>query len=211
MNIKATYKDEIGFINSTLVLENGKYILDIDGAKFISEDLSGFQRFNNEKTNRIIVDEFNRILNCKLIFYFPIIILKNSIETKTFLEIELQIGGNTEPKNWKITKQKIILDEFSIYSNSTIIDLEKLKNNLPNNVNLKCCFDCQYSDLGIYSNPFFGFMIFFKNFKTEYLKVNQKDDDYIKLLDNVSEDDFVYETYVCSEFKIRKPNTGYRG
>lgn len=211
MNLKATYIDKFGSLNGNLEVAKGKFILDFENAKFISEDLTNFQRFQNNKANRIVVDDYNRILNCKLQFKFPIKILKNKVEIDTFLKIELKIGSDTNIKSEKITEQKLSIENYSIISNSNIIDLNKLKENLPENWNLKCCFGCQYSDFGIYSNPFFGFMICFKNFKDEYSKVNGKDDIYIELLNNVKDNDTVNETYVCKEFKIREENVGYRG
>ncbi len=211
MNLKAKYIDEFGFLYGNLEMKNSKFILDFDNSKFVSEDLTNFQRFQNNQNNRIVVDEYNRIINCKLCFKFPINIFKDNIENDTFLQIELKIGTEENIKSNRITEQKLIIEKYSILSNSSNFDFEKLKNKLPKNWSLKCCYNCEYSDFGVYSNPFFGFMICFKNYKNEYSKVIGKDENYMNLLDKVDKEDFVYETFKCSEFKIREKNVGYRG
>ena len=86
-----------------------------------------------------------------------------------------------------------------------LLDLQK---QLPEDIYIRTCFNCLYSDYSPYGQGLFGTMMCFKNIKEEYLKVNSKDEFF-----NIHEDydKLVQETFLCEEFKRRTDGTGYRG
>jgi hypothetical protein len=210
MNIKTKYVDKVGTIIATTQYEKDEFILDIDGTKFTTDNFNFFQWFSGNKQDRIKVDELNRLLNCSLIFNFPIAIFKNEVVCQSILEVEIQIGSEQEPNDCKILKQKLTLESYSIESNSCVnIELEKLIKILPIFLKIRSCFTCASSDYGVYGNSFFGSMVCFKNVKEEYSKIKGKEELFIELLKKG--EGFFDETYSCDDYKIRQKNTGYRG
>lgn len=93
---------------------------------------------------------------------------------------------------------------FSGWFESELLDIQKA---LPTGLSLKCCFGCAYSDYSPYGQALFGTMACFRNNKMKYLSVENKYD-LLEILDTAFP---VQETYVCSEFQVRKTGTGYRG
>src|SRR5260370_20639039 len=85
-------------------------------------------------------------------------------------------------------------------------ELLSLQRALPVGMALKTCFTCAYSDYSPYGHGLFGGMACFRSFKAEYSRVQSKDD-LFPLLDKA---DRVQEPYLCADFDIRKPHTGYR-
>ena len=209
MNIPTIYIDKTGTINANMVYDGKEFILEIEEAKFISASLDMFQRFNGGSKERLVVDGYNRLLNCILIFTFPITVLKDNIENETSLEIELKIGSKEEPENHRISEQKLTVENFSVKSEiSSGIDLDKLIKHLPDNLKLKCCFTCSYSDYGVYGSLFFNGMFCFKNIKKEYLLTKDKYD-YLEIMDKGT--GLFFETHLCEEYEKRTLQSGYRG
>ena len=112
----------------------------------------------------------------------------------TDLELEL-IAGHT---SYKARSKEGWFEESLI----------QLKSMLPPNVQLICCFNCAFSDYSPYGNGMFGDMACFRDNKGAYLGVEGKGEIF-DVWDTMTE--FVQETYLCSEFYEREPNTGYRG
>ena len=83
-----------------------------------------------------------------------------------------------------------------------------LQKQLPEGWYLKACITCEFSDYSPYGQSLFGTLHCFRNSKTEYSCVKTKKDIFELWDKNAGP---VQETYVCSEFDRRKPNTGYRG
>lgn len=83
--------------------------------------------------------------------------------------------------------------------------IQKLEAALPDNVRLRCCLTCLYSDYSPYGHGLLG-MQCHRRAKEQYLSVRTKRD-YFKV--PVTED--VPETHVCDEYERRRPGTGYRG
>ncbi|MCC6327003.1 MAG: hypothetical protein IT174_00705 [Acidobacteria bacterium] len=87
-------------------------------------------------------------------------------------------------------------------------ELLDIQAQLPTGCTFRSCFGCAYSDYSVYGHGFFGNMLCFRNIKDRYSKVKDKDE-YMEIMDLSIET--VQETYVCPEFAIRRPGTGYRG
>jgi len=221
MNIPTTYIDKLGCIEGYTQLVNNyhnlsifkgqfisTFILKIAEAEFISEALDQFQRFNGGSKERLIVDGYNRLLNCTLIFHLPITVSKNDIDQQTILDLEITIGTEEDPMNYKISSQRLTLENYSVQNKNGIVEtgFNDLKNALPNNIKLKCCFNCAYSGFSLYSSGFFGCIICYRNAKIEFLNIKSKDD-YVEISEKGV--DKYMETHLCDEFEYRIAKTGY--
>lgn len=87
-------------------------------------------------------------------------------------------------------------------------ELVQIQKQLPSGVFMQACINCLYSDYSPLGHGLFGTMMCFRNIKQEYLKVTNKGEFWSV---HNQYDRFVQETYLCSEFQRREPNTGYRG
>ena len=87
-------------------------------------------------------------------------------------------------------------------------ELLEIQGELPEGAYLKACINCLYSDYSPYGNGLFGNMLCFRNIKDEYLRVTSKEEFWTV---HGREDRQVQETYLCEQFMLRIPGTGYRG
>ncbi len=84
--------------------------------------------------------------------------------------------------------------------------LDELKDLLPTDSYLKICWNCAFSDYSPMGNDVFGDLDCYRDNKRQYLRVRSKRD-----LFQVPSTMSVQEIHLCSEFRKRKPGTGYRG
>lgn len=87
-------------------------------------------------------------------------------------------------------------------------ELADIHRQLPDGTYLRSGYKCLYSDYSVYGHGLFGNMLCFRNIKVNYLSVKNKDE-FIDIQD-LSER-MVQETYLCADFRLRIPGTGYRG
>lgn len=87
--------------------------------------------------------------------------------------------------------------------------LESLRKKMPTGYFLRICYNCDLSDYFYAGRGSFGELICFRNRATEYLRVTDKLS-YMNLFDG-RHHEFVQETHLCSQYKRRQPDRGYRG
>ncbi|PTL85622.1 DUF6304 family protein [Vitiosangium sp. GDMCC 1.1324] len=87
-------------------------------------------------------------------------------------------------------------------------ELLDLARQLPEGVHLRACITCAFSDYSPYGHGLFGCLACFRDNKAEYLSVRDKTGIF-RVWNTLTE--YVQETYLCPEFQLRKPGTGYRG
>jgi len=87
-------------------------------------------------------------------------------------------------------------------------DLREIQALLPDDTCVQCCFNCAFSDYSPYGNGLFGCLACFRDNKDAYRSVHSKHD-LLSMWDTMTE--FVQETYLCPEFELRTPGSGYRG
>jgi len=83
--------------------------------------------------------------------------------------------------------------------------LQRLSDSLPTDHRLICCVTCLYSDYSPGGHGLTG-MACHRGAKEQYLAVRSKADYW-----SVPVAELVMETYVCDEYELRRPGTGYRG
>jgi len=87
-------------------------------------------------------------------------------------------------------------------------ELLEIQAALPEDMFMKCCHTCAFSDYHPVGYGAFGGLACFRDHKQEYLAIKDKVSlmhFFSKLTENVQ------ETYLCPEFEKRVPGTGYRG
>jgi len=143
----------------------------------------------------------------------PIPIWQGDQETESILHVRLEMGPWAE---WNIEYQRLwLVLEYDNrrFTNSkpdawfeyAMLDIQS---QLPDDVYMKACINCLYSDYSPYGHGMFGCMACFRTCKEEYLQVKSKDD-YWPVLEKCQR--IVQETYLCDKFERRVPGTGYRG
>jgi hypothetical protein len=88
--------------------------------------------------------------------------------------------------------------------------LPQLEKQLPEPGFLKTCLRCKWSDYSPSGTMEFGSMSCFRHLRAEYMALSQRFDKMTFFeLEERSED--TQETYLCPDFTLRTPGTGYRG
>ena len=106
------------------------------------------------------------------------------------------------------SSQRIAAQDNSGWFETALLDLQAQLRTLPEQLSIKACISCQYSDYSPCGNGLFGSMLCFRNIAAEYGQVSNKDSLWA-VHDRFERQ--VQETNVCPQFALRKPGTGYRG
>ncbi len=106
------------------------------------------------------------------------------------------------------SQQRVTAQTNSGWFETALLDLQAQLRTLPEQLSIKACISCQYSDYSPYGNGLFGSMLCFRNIAAEYSQVSDKAS-FWTVLDRFERQ--VQETDLCPQFAPRKPGTGYRG
>lgn len=212
----AKYSDEYGEELTTIHNDGKTLRITVRGVDFAGRDFDGLEPADNstkQKLQTFSLGKFRELCECKIKCEIPIKIqAQKEIPAKLIMNLGLgkeTVRGGPDEEDLILTLQ---YDGKEFRSNGTSgwfeDELVGLQKQLPVGHHLKCCFGCAFSDYWPAGHGLFGSMHCFRNSKVEYLAVTTKAD-FWKIADSVAE--IVQETYLCAEFEIRKPNTGYRG
>jgi hypothetical protein len=188
------------------VLFSGKFFDDFAPAAETSPELLS-----------IFVLNRNSLCNCAFRVEMPISVIQNEKNIAANLSIKITLG--VPASNSGIDAETLELKLRFLDSDFIAIDkdgffetaLLNINSQLPPKTHVKCCFNCLYSDYSIYGNGLFGTMMCFRNIKSDYLKVKNKDD-FIEVMYRLEPQILrVQETYLCEDFTQRIADTGYRG
>ncbi|MEO8148207.1 MAG: DUF6304 family protein [Bacteroidia bacterium] len=211
--IPATYIDKYGAVETEILNDGVLLQTEINGTRFTGYNFNDFKIENaNQKPSRFSLNDRNELTACELIYNLPLVLKYMDEDFQTVLNISL-IFDSSETKSYNDTNAvfRVKVHDREIVANNVDLfepGLESIKNNLPKEYKLKCCYGCAFSDYSVYGQAFFGTMLCFKNIKMEYLKVNNKGE-FMDIMDK--RDAIVQETYLCNEFQEREKGTGYRG
>ncbi len=149
------------------------------------------------------------LCSCTFDCDLPIFVLLDNQTQQCSLHVYIELGPPSRHWNGKIQLQlnlgsnsirsRLIEDDFE----TALVDLTSL---LPENVYVKSCFYCAFSDYSPSGKDAFGDMACHRNNKQQYLAVQTKLDYF-----SVPVTEIVQETYLCPEFQKRVKGTGYRG
>jgi len=221
-NYLATYQDKIGKEN-ILIKSDGSTMfftlrnIDFEGHDF--EMLTGEidnTKFEYEK----FADGSGDLTNFKIIITFPVLLF-NSISNQTFTEsliTHIEVGETTtiEGLGSEINRLRLTTSfgEFVIEKKLEWMEdaLIAIQNKLPENIYLKTCLCCKYSNYSPFGNGMFGSIYCFKKLKSELKLLNDKTDLFeIWTAEAVDKGDIfsVQETFDCSEHQLPTEDDWY--
>jgi hypothetical protein len=211
-----TYADKHG-LEIIAVRNDGETLrTEVRGVQFVGDDFDALTPVAETPRTRLASFTLNRgaLCACRLSVEIQIPLVLHSAEVEGSLCVELELGSPAP--NGGIDREVLRLEVA--YAGSRIAssglsgwfedELLDLRHRLPTGVSIKACFNCLYSDYSPYGHGLFGGMLCFRNIKAEYLRVKSKHDFWAV---HGREDRQVQETYLCQEFTLRVPGTGYRG
>lgn len=210
------YRDARGQETSRIENDGKTLTTWLRGVCFSGEDFDSLSPAEDSKGDHLQEFDLHQecLCCCKLVVTIPTIIVERSSELSLDLEVIIELGtptpeGGLESEDVSIRllhpKGEVKSSGTSGWFENELLDIQR---GLPEGSRLKNCIGCAYSDYSPFGHGLFGGMLCFRNLKEEYSAVETKDD-LLSLHDRF--DRFVQETYLCDEFEVRQPNTGYRG
>jgi len=158
--------------------------------------------------------ENNELRQCQIEFRFPVLLQNDGQVKEAALHWKIHIGvPGHQYQNGNRDSLDVMLEYEEKRYRAEGVDgdaesaLQRLQQQLPDDVSLNICFDCQYADYNPAGNSQFGFMECFRNQKQAYLKVKSKHD-YVEISPFAER---VQETFYYDQFERRIRGTGYRG
>lgn len=211
-----TYRDRLGQIATFIHDEGGSLRITLRGVVFSGEDFDALspERELSEDERRSFVLAHDDLCACSLSWSMPFTLLVDGNDLAAELHAVLDLGDPMP--NGRITHERLTLrlvssiGEFSGSGLSGWFEDEMLEiqAQLPSGCALKSCLTCASSDYSPYGHGLWGSMACFRERKSDHDKVRTKSD-LFELWDKMTE--FVPETFLCPEFCMRRPGTGYRG
>ncbi|SHM14971.1 DUF6304 family protein [Chitinophaga sp. CF418] len=212
--IPAVYTDKHGSIQTTINNDSVTLSIELDGIVFSGDT---FIYFQPETTlalpGRFTLGELGQLTDYTLSCRIPISTWKEGIQIPGVLltQVEYKEAATRLDYNapyfhfsFELEEETIQIGKLSQFEGV----FEILREKLPENIDIKTCYTCLYSDYSVYGNDIFGTMLCFRNAKDKYVKVKDKDE-YMDMMDDF--DRIVQETYLCEDFTPRIKGTGYRG
>jgi hypothetical protein len=214
----AKYTDRFGEVATTIYNDGLTLRLELRGAQFSGADLDGLELENETEAKKLVAfplhPQFRYLCSCTLEWEMPIELLADGATIPGKLHACLELGnpssnGGIDREVLKLTLRytdKTIQSRgASGWFEDELIDLQKV---LPAEIYLRTCFGCSFSDYSPYGHGLFGNMACFRHNKKQYLEIQTKDELFEIWHTCVYP---VQETYVCPDYQVRKPGTGYRG
>jgi len=212
----ARYFDAHGAEDTTITNDGTTLRMTLRDVEFAGTDFDSLEP--NDAATQDQLAKFtlnhNELCSCRIECEVPIPINDHGSQSQGTLFVDLTVG-DPEPKGWldlEVLRLRLTTKhgEFVGSGKSGWFEDEllEIQSQLPEAVYMQACINCLYSDYSPYGHGAFGYMICFRNLKSEYLAVKSKDDFWAV---HNCYDRIVQETFVCPEFARRVPGTGYRG
>lgn len=212
--IPAVYTDKHGTIQTIIVNNSKTLTIELDGTLFSGDTFVFFEpETSHPLPDRFTLGELGQLINYTLSCRIPISTWKEGTQISGFLLTEVEYNEDAVRLDhnapyfhfsFELEDEIIPLGKLSQFEGV----FERLREKLPDNIAIKTCYTCLYSDYSVCGSDVFGTMLCFRNVKEAYLKVRDKEE-YMGIMDNF--DRSVQETYLCEDFASRTKNVGYRG
>lgn len=208
--IPTKYTDQFGSVDTEIINDFETLTMTIEGVKFVGKHFDDFSSVDNDNLpSRFKLNGFKELTDCSLLCKLPMTVVRNENEIPAILVVDIHL--DTEEGYNVYSYFSLILEDNLIEIGKTQhfeSAFEILKNKLPNDTYLKCCYNCLYADYSFAGSAIFGTMFCFKNIKEKYLAVRTKDE-YMDIFDLHNRQ--VQEIYLSESFERRIKGTGYRG
>lgn len=210
------YRDRLGEIATAIHDDGGSLRITLRGIVFSGRDFDLLsperQISEDERQSFVLADD--ALCACSLSWSMPLTLLTDGSDLAAELHSVLELGDPMT--NGRLTHERLTLrlvspvGEFSSRGLSGWFEDEllEIQAQLPPGCALKSCIMCANSDYSPYGHGLWGSMACFRESKDAYDKVRSKSD-LFELWDRKTE--YVPETFLCPEFRLRRPGTGYRG
>lgn len=215
----AIYEDAHGAEQATIENDGKLLRMVIRGVEFQSTEFDDFEPTLERTDPRLAWFAFDHGYLCsyrlECTMSLPVVVGHEIIGARLLAQLELgepRPGGNRGLAREGL-RLCLTIGDTSFWSSGTSRgyfdnELDDIQRALPDNVYLKACINCAFSDYSPFGNGMFGCMACFRDNKAAYRQVTDQRG-LFAIWDTRT--DFVQETYLCPEFERRQPRTGYRG
>ena len=216
----ALYSDLNG-AEETILRNDGKTLrLSLRGVEFSGSMFDDFTPEAGTQSSALLafhINQFNELCDCQIEWEMPLPVVINGEEKRAALHGHIVFGvpdqrGRLDKLELRLTL-RVEGREYSGAGRGGYFEyaLLEIQNALPENMDIKSCITCAFSDYLPVGSGMFGCMACFRDKKAAYLQVKDKYDllDLWQTPADVTEQ--VQETYLCPEFQKREPGAGYRG
>ena len=213
-NFEFVYQDHLGKISGTMTNDGREVSVILGEWEFIGAEFNDLEPRNQESLGDRFRLHHGALCDCTFAFTMPVLISDTHKLEPSELSVIVKLGkpdnrGGLDEERYEIS---LAYDGTQIHSSGKSgwfeDELLEIQKQLPENVFVKSCINCQFSDYSPYGHGAFGAMMCFRNLKQEYNQVRTKAD-FWKIHDRY--DRWVQETFVCDEFERRVSGAGYRG
>jgi hypothetical protein len=204
----ATYADAHGAIAAAIENDGHTLRVVLDGVLFTGTDLDGLEPAAPAPRFTLASGS---LCACTLALEMPVGVLTPAGEVAARLGVSLRLGrpdarGGIDEEVVVLTLDgRLTSRGASGWFEDELADLAR---QLPAGHHLRICWGCALSDYSPAGHGLFGGMACFRDRKDAYRAARGKID-LFALLDPTTLG--VQETWVCPEFEVRAPGTGYRG
>ena len=210
----ATYSDAHGSEVTTIANDSETLRLLLRGVEFVGRDFDSLEPTcaAPEQLRQFTLNQ-GCLCSCRIECRISVPVHDGGKLLEGSLSVELVLGDAAPNGGLDREKLQIVLEynsqQFDGCGTSGWFEDELLgiQSQMPEEVFIKACINCLYSDYSPYGHGLFGSMMCFRNLKAEYLKVTTKEEFWSV---HGRQDRFVQETYLCPDFERRIPGTGYR-
>jgi hypothetical protein len=208
--IPTTYKDEYGSVETEIINDYQTLTVIIEGTKFVSKYFNDFSPVDIENIQpRFRLNDLNELTNCSLLCKIPTTATRQQIDISATLIVEIHLDASKKEYNTYCDFSLVLEDKLIEIGQTKHFEtaFKILKDKLPCDTYLKCCYNCLYADYSFFGSAIFGTMFCFKSIKEKYLAIRTKDE-YMSIFDLY--DRQVHEIYLSESFDLRINGTGYR-
>jgi hypothetical protein len=211
-----TFTDRRGIAATTIRNDGANLSILLRGVQFSGPDFDTLEpdpSAPRTALSNFTLSSFGCLSGCVFDIDIETAVLVGGEEQKEILATHLELGeptasGGLDRESLRLSL-RVNSTEYSSDGTTGFFESEllSLQRRMPPGIGLKMCFTCAHSDYHPVGHGLFGGMACFRNCKAEYSRVQSKGD----LFGLWDQSEKVQETYLCSDFNIRRPNTGYRG
>jgi hypothetical protein len=211
-----TYIDPRGREILQIVNDGATLVTTIRGVRFAGRDFDSLAPAADTPGDQLLLFTLSsgELCACKFTFEIPLPLVVHGRPGVGTLHVELDLGrpaprGGIDHEHLRLS----FAHGDSLVTSSGLSglfenELLELQSRLPQDVHLKACINCLFSDYSPYGQGLFGNMLCFRNIKEEYLRVTSKVEFWEV---HGRQDRQVQETFLCEQFQLRIAGTGYRG
>jgi hypothetical protein len=212
----ATFEDARG-TEATRIHNDGRELrIALRGVSFAGSDFDSLSPVAGqlERARELFTLQQEDLCACRLVWEMPLAIDHRGERHEGLLVANLSLGDPLP--NGRLTSGLLLLElktpSATIRSSGRSgwfeDELLELARQLGNGESIRSCITCAFSDYSPYGHGLFGSLACFRDAKEEYNRAHGKAGIF-SVWNRMTE--YVQETYLCDEYRLRAPGTGYRG